>query len=162
MNESFLKTRLRSKHARSFVGLLVLIVLPGCEIFHLRQAGDSHYGSGSTPYYNATRAVDYTRDLADQLESLAPKDALIGAARTAADNLDAAIRAMPNDPNAGGGQFLLRLTQALAAAGAQAGSVASTLEALTGTRGGLPPGFPNDPSFSQSFTSVHGSKGDQK
>jgi hypothetical protein len=85
---------------------------------------------------------------------------MVGEARKAADDLDAAIKAMPHDPNAGGGQFLLRLTQALDNAGTQAGLVANKLEVLTG-KPGIPPDFPNDPSFRQSFSTVHGSTGDR-
>jgi hypothetical protein len=112
-------------------------------------------GSGYNPYHNATRARDYTLDLADQLEGLAPGDPLIDQARSAAAALDTAIRAMPySDPT---GAFVDRLNQALAEAGRVSGLVANRIEALTGARGGIPPDVPNDPSFRQTFTDVHGS-----
>jgi hypothetical protein len=150
---------LAKKNTSNFLFLSLLSILPGCDgdwgLNRLSQSGEIHYGSGFTPYYNATRAVDYTRNLADMLEGLAPGDSLIAQARSAADDLEAAIKSMPYDPNAGGGQFLVRLTQALAAAGTQAGSVASHLEALTG-KPGIPPDFPNSPEFRQTFSDVHG------
>jgi hypothetical protein len=119
-------------------------------------------GSSGTGFAAAAdvRARDYTRNLADQLEGVVPGDPLIHKIRSAADSLDALIKATPSSDPAGA--FRAKVEQALRDAGTMSGLVANRLEELLGTRRGIPPNVPDNPWFRQTFSNVHGSRGDQK